>query len=242
MNGPLLITRPEPGASQSAAFFANHNIATSVAPLFTIAPLPITLPPIQSFSALIFTSANGVRAFAEKNTAPHLPPIYAIGPMTAQALETAGLALERQFNGDRAAMTDWLIHHVAQTDKPLLHLRGADQAGNLAENLSAAERPCTSLALYKAEAVSSLPLRAQRFMAQKNGTILLMSARAARLFTNLLDQTGQNYPKQRFSIAVPSQAVAEYLNPADWRSIYRAEIPTMDGILTALQQEQANHG
>ncbi|HWL48068.1 MAG TPA: uroporphyrinogen III synthase HEM4, partial [Sphingomonadaceae bacterium] len=58
---PLLILRPEPGASATACRAAQRGHDTVVAPLFTIAPLGWDPPAPDGFDALMLTSAHAAR-------------------------------------------------------------------------------------------------------------------------------------------------------------------------------------
>jgi uroporphyrinogen-III synthase len=57
----ILVTRSEPGASETATRLEAAGYEAVVEPLFSIVPIDATLP---DFDALAFTSANGVRRFA----------------------------------------------------------------------------------------------------------------------------------------------------------------------------------
>ncbi|HEY7610485.1 MAG TPA: uroporphyrinogen-III synthase, partial [Alphaproteobacteria bacterium] len=62
----ILLTRPEPDAQRFAAQLAEHGIEAVVAPLMTIETADAPLPPLEGVQALVFTSANGVRAYAAR--------------------------------------------------------------------------------------------------------------------------------------------------------------------------------
>jgi uroporphyrinogen-III synthase len=89
---PLLILRPEPGASATAARAAELGLTAIVRPMFRIAPRTWDTPDPAQFDALVLTSANAVR-HAEPALAryAHLP-IFVVGSATAKAAREAGLA------------------------------------------------------------------------------------------------------------------------------------------------------
>jgi uroporphyrinogen III methyltransferase/synthase len=103
----IAITRPaEQAAGLTEALVA---LGAQVAPLGAIAIVPIEDPALldaaiarlASYDWLVFTSINGVRAFAERLAATsHVwgdrgaARLAAIGPATAQALETQGVAVD----------------------------------------------------------------------------------------------------------------------------------------------------
>ncbi len=103
----IAITRPREQAAALAerleALGARVALlpAIRIAPIEDPAPLDAAIAQLSSYDWLIFTSANGVRAFAERLAATGhgwadrgLARVAAIGPATAQALESAGVAVD----------------------------------------------------------------------------------------------------------------------------------------------------
>src|SRR5262245_47166179 len=87
----ILVTRPEPEAQRFAARLKEHGIEAVVAPLTSIELAEAALPPLENVQALVFTSANAVRAYAAKGGRGDLP-VYAVGEATAAAARLAGYA------------------------------------------------------------------------------------------------------------------------------------------------------
>lgn len=88
---PLLILRPEPGASATADRARELGLTPLVRPLFRIAPRAWDAPDPVDFDALVLTSANAVR-----NAGPDLAkyghlPTFVVGSATAKAARKAGL-------------------------------------------------------------------------------------------------------------------------------------------------------
>jgi uroporphyrinogen-III synthase len=72
-----LVTRPREDAEKLAAALAARGIEAVLAPLLTIRPLPDSkerlAPLLPGAQAVLFTSANGVRAFAAAAERRDLP-------------------------------------------------------------------------------------------------------------------------------------------------------------------------
>ncbi len=62
----VLVTRPEEDAGALVAALAARGHETLVEPMLTVGPVPGVTPPLdlEGVQALLFTSANGVRALA----------------------------------------------------------------------------------------------------------------------------------------------------------------------------------
>jgi uroporphyrinogen-III synthase len=98
----LLILRPEPGASETAARAREMGLTPVVAPLFAIEGLDPGPVDATGYDAVLLTSANGAR---------HAPagltglPCFAVGDGTASAARRAGFADVRIGPGDGGGAT-----------------------------------------------------------------------------------------------------------------------------------------
>ncbi len=179
----VLVTRPEPGASSTAAALRAAGYEPVVLPLTAIVPLNATLPADQSWQAVAVTSANAVR---------HAPPAllaelarlpaYAVGEATARAARQAGLPRTVAGAGDAAA----LAAQVAQ-DLPagagLLYLCGRVRRPDLERTLSAA-----GLEVSPVETYDTVPAEADatRVLAAVDA-VMVHSAETARALATRVD-------------------------------------------------------
>ena len=114
---PLLILRPEPGASATVAKAEALGLTVRRHPLFAPEALAWSLPQ-GPFDALLLTSANAVRL------AGRLPdlPVHAVGEATASAAREAGLTVMTTGDGGVEALLGRLPPGLA-----LLHLTGEER-------------------------------------------------------------------------------------------------------------------
>ena len=77
----ILVTRSEPGASETAGRLRAIGFEVAVEPLFMIAPVEAQVP---AFDALAFTSANGARRFAQLSPRRDVP-VFCVGARTSEA-------------------------------------------------------------------------------------------------------------------------------------------------------------
>jgi len=195
----IIILRPEPGASETAARAEALGLRAAVAPLFVVAPLEWQPPEPTDFDAVLLTSANAARHGGE-GLGPYLHlPCYAVGDATAAAAGAAGFTEVYVGPSDgAAALAD--IH-----GDQVLHLCGRDHIALEREGL-------VRCVVYASEPVAELPPVAPGALA------LLHSPRAAALFANLVED------KSRIRIAAISAAAAEAAGEG-WRSKHVAEAP-----------------
>jgi uroporphyrinogen-III synthase len=140
----IWITRAEPGASRTAEKVRALGHEPVVAPLLEVHPLPAEIA-LDGVAALAFTSANGVRAFAERSEERALP-VYTVGDATAAAARKAGFAKVASPYGDLDALADLI---AAQATGPVLAPGPREPAGDLPRALAAQGVTARALALYE---------------------------------------------------------------------------------------------
>lgn len=171
----VLITRPEPEGSAMAGAVAERfpGVRCLLSPLQEIRFHQLNLPEAEP----VFTSRNGVRAWQRAGGAGGRA--YCVGDATAQLARAAGLEAISA-GGDAEALVRMLLE--LRPEGPLVHLRGAQHRGNLAERLRAEGLKIKALEAY---AQVPVPLNAEALAAgQGHAPVIvpLYSPGAARRF------------------------------------------------------------
>src|SRR5260370_17258398 len=88
-----IVTRPRDEAAALGGALADRGVAALLAPMLTILPVPQATrhlaERLAGAQAVLFTSANGVRAFAAASPRRELP-VLAVGDASAAAARLAG--------------------------------------------------------------------------------------------------------------------------------------------------------
>ena len=90
----MLVTRPEPDCQSTLARLQALEIPAQAAAVMVRQTLDVSLPPPDGFTAMVLTSANAIRALADRDLlAPyrHLP-VFAVGDHTAREANEAGFS------------------------------------------------------------------------------------------------------------------------------------------------------
>ena len=227
----VLITRPLPGATATAARVAARGFRPLLAPLLTIAPQPLaeaSVPP--GLGAIAVSSASAL---------PGLPaslralPLFAVGDATAAAARAAGFARVSSAGADAAALAA-LIARATPAGALLLAL-GAGQGTALEQALRAAGREVHRRDLYAALPVPALPAAA--VMALAAGSVaaaLFFSAETARVFVRLAGAAGLAGRLDGVTACAIGPAAGMALRALRWRQIRLADHPTQDAMLALL--------
>ena len=93
----VLITRPEPGATETAARIAALGLSSIKAPMQDIESLPAHLPDPDRVAALVLTSRN---AIAPIPPAYRTLPTWVVGDATATRAREAGFTDIQSADGD----------------------------------------------------------------------------------------------------------------------------------------------
>jgi uroporphyrinogen-III synthase len=97
----VLITRPEPGASETAARVDALGFRPFSAPVLEIRILDFALPPAGTLQAIVAASGNAVAALPGSH---HHLPLLAVGNATAARARAAGFDRVASADGDAVAL------------------------------------------------------------------------------------------------------------------------------------------
>lgn len=225
----VLVTRSEPGASETAQRLRQAGFAPVVESLFAIAPIDVTPP---DFDALAFTSANGVRRFARLSPRRDAP-VFCVGERTAQEAREAGYTRVVSSNAAVDALADLIQRDLAPGAR-LLHAGNEETRGDLAGRLSAAGLRADFLPIFRAVAVETPGpvLGAHLAGGAKIDAILIHSPRAASILTGFV--SGMTV-SALLSVAAISAAAAEPLTGFATR-LEIATAPDEPALISALSR------
>lgn len=229
---PVLVTRPEPGASATAEQLRAMGYAPIIAPLLTVEPLPVLLPPAESLRAIVIASRQAVSVLP----ASHFQlPLFAVGDATAMAARQHGFTVVRSAAGDAAALAALVTASLPADGLPLLLAAGVDQGYLLAALLERAGFVVARQEVYAARPVAVLPEPARAMIAARNdGRVLLFSRETAFCLSRLVEHTDLAEGFATLDLAAISRPVAEAAGDLPWRTIRVAMQPTENAVLALL--------
>lgn len=135
----LLVTRPEPDATRTAAALRAHGLEAMTAPLMSMQPAAHeAIDAATGFAGVLATSANALRALPAFEAAALCGlPLVAVGPRTAEAAREAGFDTVDSADGEAGDLAARAAMRFAGAKLPLLYLAGEDRARDLAAMLEA---------------------------------------------------------------------------------------------------------
>lgn len=187
----VLITRPRIDAERTAARVTALGHTAAIDPVIEIEALDAKIPRGE-FAALLFTSANGVRAVAARNECGALQtlPVFAVGTHTADAAREHGFNRVSVAAGDASSLAQIVTASLAPPAR-VLHLAGEHRAGDLPGALGRAGISVETVALYHAREADRLREdTAAAFRGGRMDAVLHYSERSAASFVRLGERAG----------------------------------------------------
>ncbi len=225
----MLITRPQPGAGETAARLRQLGLASVVAPFLTVRTLPADHPaePVQG---VLVTSGN---ALAGLPASLHATPLLAVGDHTAERARSAGFNTVHSAGGDAAALAALAPTLFDPAQGPLLLASGQGQGGGLATTLRQAGFRVHHHAVYAAVGVAAFPEPAAAALRSGVRAVLFFSAETARVFTRLLPGALAATLTRTEALTIGADAAAA-LRGLPFRAVRVSVRPTSDGVLALL--------
>jgi uroporphyrinogen-III synthase len=221
----MLVTRPEPDASETAARLAALDIDSLVEPLLLAETLRTTLPPATGFAALAVTSANALRALHDRGDLPRLLklPVYAVGDRTAAVARDFGFAEVISAQGSFEDLVALLAK--AGLAGPVLYPAARQQAGDLGKALAPHGIMVITTAVY---AMNPAIAFRHDLSAEPLDAALFYSRRTAQTFAGLAGNLGNT---KRLGMLCLSEAIAEPLIAAHFVRVSLADHPSEEAMM-----------
>jgi uroporphyrinogen-III synthase len=238
----VLVTRAEGDAEKLAARLAERGHHSIIENLMTIRFRPEAArsfgPFLDGVQAILFTSANGVRAFAEATSRRDFRA-FAVGDATAAAARNAGFADVTSADGTVDDLAKLVIGRLKPRNGAVFHAAASVTAGDLQGLLEAAGFSVRRAALYEAVEAERLSAATRQAIAQHEiDAALFFSPRNAATFVRLA--AGLEEGCQHMVAVALSSAVAERLAPLPWRRVAVAAAPNESALLAALDSSMAS--
>jgi len=223
----VLITRPEPGAAETARAVAALGWEPVPAPALTLMPLPpARLPAAQ---AVVMASRGAARAMAATPL-----PVFVVGAGTAAEARAQGSAEVTAAEGDAASLARLIARRLDPAAGPLLLAVGQGYGAELAAALRAAGFRVIRRVVYAARPATALPDAARAALAAgRVSAALFLSPRSAAIACRLIAAAGLGEAARGIVAFALSPRIAAGLAALPWREIRTAPRPD-PGLLLGL--------
>ena len=228
----MLVTRPDPDASDTAARLGALGIEGVPCPLLVHQTLDVGLPEPKGFAAMAVTSANALRALDERRVLARYRelPLYAVGDRTAAMARDLGFAEVTSAQGAFSNLAELLVH--APLAGPIFYPAARDMSADLGKSLAPFGRMVITAEVYAMNPVVTLP---DGLVEQLNSgdieAALFYSKRTAQTFVRLVERGLDKAIRARFGVLCLSEAVAAPLLDAHFVRVGLADHPSEEAMM-----------
>lgn len=226
----VLVTRPQPGAAETARRLAGTGYTPVVAPVIQIVSMAPRLPAADHLQAVLITSGNALAVLGLHCALP----LLAVGDATAAKGRARGFAVVHSAGRDAQALAELAARICDPAGLPLLLASQQGQGRGLARALRAAGFTVVHRSAYAARPVPALPEAAA--VALRGGAVthaLFFSPATAQAFVAAAAALPAALfgPVEALAISPPAAAA---LAPLPWKDIRVAAAPNQDALLGLL--------
>lgn len=193
----ILVTRPQPLATGTAARLTAMGHVPVLAPMLEILPradAPIDLAGVAALALTSRTAVESVVALA--GARPELAalfglPTFTVGAVTAETARSAGFGAVVSADGDLKDLARLIGDRLPASAGRVLHLAGEDRSGDLEEELASTGHTVAHAVVYSAVRATRLTDAAAAALA--NGgldAVLVYSTRTAQSFVDAVERAG----------------------------------------------------
>jgi len=226
----ILITRPIEDARPLAEALEERGIEVLIEPLLEIRHLDDAEIDLDGVQALLFTSANGVRAFAALSPRRDLK-VFTVGDGSADAARQAGFPHVESAKGDVEALAALVVDRLKAEDGVLFHAAGTVTAGDLKARLEGLGYQVRRAQLYEAKIATALSTETRANLTLGGiDAVLLFSPRTAVTFAELWRSAGSP-SLARIQALCLSAAVAREIGSLGWAGVEIADRPDLPSML-----------
>jgi uroporphyrinogen-III synthase len=228
----MLVTRPEPDCTDTAARLAALEIDAICCPLLSYEALPTSIPEARGFAALALTSANALRALADRRVLGEFrhTPVYTVGDRTAAHAREHGFTAVKSAGGSFGDLVELLAH--AGLSGPVFYPAGRDQSGDLAKSLAPYGVMVLTAQIYAMNPVGALPLDVRDSLVTGDiAAALFYSRRTAETFVHLAGDGLGRAARTKLAMLCLSEAVAEPLIDAHFVRVGLADYPSEEAMM-----------
>jgi uroporphyrinogen-III synthase len=234
----LLVTRPQPECERTASELRARGHEVMLLPLLRIEAAGQPHLGTGPWAAVLFTSANAVRAIGAHRRLRELAglPAYVVGARTQAAAAAAGFARVLSADG---GLDDLLALVAAQpaTNLPLLYLAGSDRAGDLAGVLKSHGLHVETAVVYRSVMVADLRPDVRAALAVgRIDAVLHYSARTAQAFLAAMSSGGMKDIAMRIRHLCLSVQVAAPLLAAGATDVEVARAPNEPALFSCIER------
>ncbi len=240
-NMTILITRPQPEASELAAQLEHMGYQTLIDSMLNINPLSFPAIDLRAAQAFVFTSANSIRSLPLTllSSIDKTLPAYAVGEATACVAHEFGFRNLHTSNAGALELCRQLQKIQAPTKGPIIFFSGKHTAIDLPHILASSNFNTQKHIVYEAKAAKHFTQNTVSALQNKEiQQVLFFSPRTAQIFVKLLQEEALTRMCKTMIAICFSKNIADIIQGTIWKNLLVADAPHMDSLLPLIKQSE----
>ncbi|HEX3942838.1 MAG TPA: uroporphyrinogen-III synthase [Rhizomicrobium sp.] len=230
----ILVTRPAEEGERLARLLRERGHESILSPAMDIQLEDGPDLSFETAQAILVTSANGVRALAQRTRKRNVP-LFVVGPQTAEAARSAGFVSVRDAKGDSRVLAQNVRQWAFPGGGSLVYAAGDAITDDLVCTLLQQGFDVEVLRLYRANERAMLSDTAAAGLASDAiDAVMLFSPRSARAFVRQVLRAGLQKNCEKILALCISPAAAAALFPLHFAHIQIAAEPNRNSMLDML--------
>jgi uroporphyrinogen-III synthase len=223
----VLIARAPDGSDDLQKAITDRGFKPLLEPILNIEFLDVSFENISEATPLVFTSGNGVRAFAHGCT-QRTNPVYTVGRNTADEARQSGFT-----NIKTAAGTvDDLVDILPKDCEEVLYVRGEEVSKDLKSIVGI---PVRELTAYRSVPADNLSMECLKAIDAKDvAAVMLFSAKGGKVFAGLLEQYDRASRMRTTRVLCISEGVVQSVSVLPFGGNAIADTPDRYGMIKLL--------
>lgn len=235
MPDKIIILRPKDDCADYIAQIEAMGYEAIAEEILSVSHTGEPLPEIAPDAALVFTSANGVRAFAALSPERSYP-VFTVGHNSAEAAQEAGFTLVESAGGKAEDLVGLLLERSKTGLKNVFYVRGADVSADIGIILSKNGINTQEYIAYRADLAENISIQCLKSLKNRDvKAVMAFSARGAAHFASLVRQYGRETALKTAQALCIGEGVLESFRDLPFKEVVVAPTPDRYGMMSLLQ-------
>lgn len=230
----ILITRPEPDASDLAVKLVSRGYRVLTAPIVDVIQYKNNLINLEKISVVITSSKNGIRSLARVNNNRNIC-LYVVGKASKEEAERIGYTNIKAGPGDAIGLCKLISKKRSPSNDNLLYISGKHQSFDISSYLISKKFNIKTVILYEVRAKKRFPKKIIQAIENKEiDALLFYSPRVAEIFMKFIQEKNLVNQVKNFDVFCISAKVAKKIENIGCRRILIANSPDQKSIFSLL--------
>lgn len=235
MPNKIIILRPKADCAEYIERIESMGYEAIAEEIMSVSFLDAELPILSPDIPLVFTSANGVRAFV-RLSAERGHPVYTVGRNTAEEAQRAGFSELESASGTVHDLVELLIKRVETGLKSVFYVRGDDISTDFSKILAKNGIISQDFVAYKGNLSENMSIDALKSLKNRDvKAVLGFSTRGAAHFSTLVRQYGRETALKTAQALCLGEGVVESFRVLPFKEVVVAPTPDRYGMMSLLE-------